>query len=272
VAIVFFSGFETGGISEWSANAVLVAATDQVTKGGYSGKASPNGTLATVTDKTGLNLATVFYRFNFYCNAIAATNAACAIFDIFNSSGGVIAYLELFYTTAGVLTLGLNNGNGFVQIGSVAALTASAWHCIEIKVVVSTTVGVLELKIDGVVVVTGSSLNTLSANVDHAQLGPRTLDTGTYSSGSCWFDDYAVSSSAYIGPGYCIARQGITGAPTYDAWTKNGAATSALCWSDTPFNASKNCSNVGMSNAKSTVTVGLKSKLYVIMSRPAAAT
>jgi hypothetical protein len=67
-----------------------------------------------------------------------------------------------------------------------------------------------------------------------------------------WFDvdDYILDTASLPGVGGQIARQGLTGTPTYNAWTKNGAATSALCWSNTPFTTGTNCSDSVLNDAQ----------------------
>lgn len=62
------------------------------------------------------------------------------------------------------------------------------------------------------------------------------LDLFTVVSGQAtYFDDLLVQNDAYPGDIRLIARQGKTGAPTYDTWTKTGGdGTAAGVWSDTP--------------------------------------
>lgn len=71
-----------------------------------------------------------------------------------------------------------------------------------------------------------------------------------------FFDDIRIDTGTLTPPGagQIIARQGLTGAPTNNAWTKTGAATSALCWSDTPFSTATNC-NSATSAAAQTMLV-----------------
>ena len=71
-----------------------------------------------------------------------------------------------------------------------------------------------------------------------------------------YVDDFALDNAAYPGPGKVIARQGTAGTPTYDSWTKNGAATAALCWSDTPYSTAKNCSDSVLSDKQTMLVWG----------------
>lgn len=257
MAIKWFSGAESGDLSEFaSSSGTIAAATDQKTNGGYSLKVTSPEASNFVTSKTGLGLSTIFVRFNVFTNVVASS--ASLIYspvDLLTAASGTIAYLRFIATSGGALTLGLVNNVAVAVIGSEVAITPGVWHSIELKGVISATVGILELKIDGVVTATGSSLNTGTNNVDSVTFGSRTTNAAARASGSLWDDDMIISDSAYVGPGYSIARQGVTGTPTYNAWTKNGAATAALCWSNTPFATGTNCSNTTLNNAQ-TMLVG----------------
>jgi len=256
MAFVYFSGVETGDLSEFPfVSGSPTAATDQVTKGGYSLKVTDPSVAAYAQSKTGLSLSTAFFRANIFCNAVGSGGTLfmqpmVAYTPAFASAFG---WLQLSADTSGNLTLALINGTSFATIGSVA-ISASQWHTVEMKVVVSATVGILEMRVDGVIIATATGLNTGTTNVDFGIFGDP-FPSGTRASGSLWVDDIAISGSAYPGPGYCIARQGVAGTPNADTWTKNGAATAALCWSNTPFTTGTNCTHVGLGAAQ-TMLVG----------------
>lgn len=177
-----------------------------------------------------------------------------AVIQIFAPALSGIAAVRLVAgaSSSGTLNLRLINNITASQVGSDFAISPSTVNLIEVKLVISATVGVLELKVNGVVAATGSGLNTGATNVDEVRLNGAAITNG---SGLTQLDHFILRDDAYPGPGYSIARQGVAGTPTYDAWTKNGAATAALCWSETPFSATKNCSNIGLGNAQ-TMLVG----------------
>ncbi len=267
MSVIYFNGFETGDASEMSSAGLLTyGATDQVRLGGFSAK----GALGTTRGTSTLLIpgagggATLFVRGYVYIS-VTTPPSIQVVSD--NSNEGLLALrnnnqstanILVVYKTDGTIALRLMGPQGFGQIGSDYPISTSAWHRIELKNVLSATVGVCEMVVDGVVAATASGLNTIgtgSSSFSAANVYKPFKSNIQGAVSTTWFDDIQIRTDAYPGAGQVIARQGIAGAPTYDAWTKTGLSTSALCWSETPFNATDNC-NTATSGATQSMLVG----------------
>jgi len=253
-------GFENGDTSE--ANSLVgtpvidSASTQNVgSTGFYSLRNAASGAAGGVRF-TGLNSSSIYAGMALYTNLVLSAGTGisnCMRFE--TSTGTVLARVSLRVVPSGspLLSLQLANNAG-TQIGSNIAITANQRIWIELQQVISATVGVYELRVNGVVVATASAQNTGTTNIDRVLVGIANAYSN-WSSGSAWFDDVIIRDDQYSGPVYVIARQGVAGTPTYDAWTKNGAATAALCWSNTPFTTGTNCSNAVLNNVQ-TMLIG----------------
>jgi hypothetical protein len=96
---------------------------------------------------------------------------------------------------------------------------------------------------------------SLTSSNGTATTGISTL-TFTGVAGNCnyRFSDITVSDAGYPdATGRLIARQFQTGTPTYNGWTKTGAASIDLCWSNTPMSATTSA----VANAASQAQTGL---------------
>jgi hypothetical protein len=255
MAVKFFSGFETGDTKEWVVSSSLSpgVSTDVVTAGGYSLKLNWDSTGNRDVFNNGQNIATAYFRFWLYSSAAGTAGNSAILRTDRSSDLAQMSSVILVTDGVGGLKLRLRNETGAAQVGSDFAISPNVWNLIENKVVPGTGNATLELKVNGAVVATASNLTMGPSSVGRYVLGkPSGITGGT---GFIWIDDFLVKDDAYPGPGYCIARQGVAGTPTYNAWAKNGAATAALCWSETPFATGKNCSNIGLNNVQ-TMLVG----------------
>jgi hypothetical protein len=129
------------------------------------------------------------------------------------------------------------------------ALTAATWYMLQVRYTKGTGANAIsELKIhsdDGTLLETV----TITNGSGTADVGLINFDS-TASGIDIYVDDVMLDDAAYPGIGTCIKVQGKSGTPTDDAFTKNGAATSHLCWSDTPFSTATNCSSAGSTAAQ----------------------
>lgn len=141
-------------------------------------------------------------------------------------------------------TLGLSTTSG------TASFNTGQWYRIEMALDL-TAAGVVKVWVDGALDINVTHSNDVSATTT----GSFRL-FGVVAPNELFFDDIRIDTGgvAAIGAGQIIARQGKTGTPTYDTWTKTGLATAALCWSETPFSATNNC-NSAVSAAKQTMLV-----------------
>lgn len=243
----YICGFETGDGSEVSslgANSNVQSVT--VRTGAYALAAGPGGC---TLNATGF-LASTQTVIRSYVQIPALPGANAKIIQEAGSSGG--ARLILRFNASNKLQV-LDNGVtlGLATTAGTASLVANRWYRIELALDLAAG-GVVKAWVDGVLDISVTHTSDVSAlPTSHFVLFGAAVSPGQYLHEDVRIDTGGLTP---IGAGQCIARQGLTGTPTYDTWTKTGAATSALCWSDTPFNATKNC-NSAVSAAKQTMLV-----------------
>lgn len=242
MTIFYWTGFETGDGSELPVLGTGASIqTTTVRTGGYALKQDNTAgqTVFTNTISTTKAVARVYFRFDFSTPA--------------GSPGRLISF-DLTVSGNPLLVM-LNASRQLVVSDSVAATTTGAtvlaintWYRIELICDMSVPNGVLKVLLNG-----ATEINTTdSSGSTDTILQVRTIgDTA----GNQYWDDVRIDTATLtaIGAGMIIARQGIAGTPTYDAWTKNGAATAALCWSETPFATGKNCSDNVLNDAQTMV-------------------
>ena len=100
--------------------------------------------------------------------------------------------------------------NSYAVYVGVALPSASAWHCIEARIVKSTTVGALYLWVDGVLAGSSTSQNTGADNIVDCYLGCSSTVGMTAIS---YIDDIVMDTSRYIGTGYRVSQDGAVGSP-----------------------------------------------------------
>jgi hypothetical protein len=243
--LFWFSGAESGDITEFAGGqgaGTPVVQTTTKRSGAYALKC-PSGSQATARVNFGAAAADVFCRFYLFI----ASNPSVKT-RVWQTGGAGSNQFDLNLKTDGVLEFAYN---GTVESTGSTPVTLSAWNLIEIHFVRSATVGGMECLLNAGLEFSRFNLDTGAGPGNNAlfRFGPR--DGGGQ---DVYYDDMAVATGAYIGPGQCVAVQGKSGTPTYDAWTKNGAADAFGCWSQTPFDASKNCSDT-LTNDKQTMLV-----------------
>lgn len=249
MAVVYFNGFETGDLNQFvTSGSGLAVSTSFVRSGAYSLKCTPNaGTEFNVS--AGINTPQAYLRFGLYIDSHSAPGAdhGDPVFtwrDL--ASSALIGYVSLAARTNGTYDLTLVNSIGSTSSGTFA-ISAGSYHLCEFKVVISATVGILELKVDGSVALTLSGQNTGTSNVN--QLNVVSLQTGS-TDYDRYLDDLLIRNDAYPGNGKIIARQGKAGAPNADAWTKTAGQTAAQVWSETPFSAANEAHSTSASQAQ----------------------
>ena len=255
MAVQFFSGFETGDASEWTTvSGSWSVQTTTVNSGNYAVSSSTiPGTLRGVLSST---QTTVFVRFYVRFHGLTASLSGTDLrFFSLADSTGATSMCQLFVTTdaSSNPSIQLTNGasGSAVNVGSAYAVAKDTWVLVEVKCVISATVGILELRVNGSIAATGSNLNTGTAAVGRASL---TLanDSGLHSpAGTIYYDDVFVNNSSYIGAGGCIARQFNATTPNYNTFTKVGGTNIQDVWDNTPFTTGTNATDA-VSSGKQT--------------------
>ena len=236
MAIVAFTGFETGDFSEWaSTNASPTVQTTIIKTGSYALKSAT--TAQWVRDLTGMTAQSTWYT-RFYFQVTTLPAAATTFMQIGNIANSAY-YLSL--NTDGTIQVSYWVSSIETVLGSsTTALATGTWYLIETKYVIAAVTGICELKINGNIEVTGSNLITGTTAQSRVNLG----NSSAGSNIDKYYDDFAADTAAYIGAGQCIARQGKAGTPNYGGWTKNGG-TIDVVWSETPFGATNNAVSPG---------------------------
>lgn len=270
MAVQGFTGLETGDLSAVTVvSGTYTVVTDQVIGGNYSLKHTVTGAATPkVTIFSGLTASSVWARTWIRVHVttpptIQATNGSAVngLLLFTTNSASWAAWISPVFNTNGTVALRCLRGLGAgTQVGSDIPIGVDTWYFVELKLICSNTSGTVEFRVNGVIQGTVSGVQTSTAGGTvvsiNVQGGVSALNSLV---AQVWWDNLSWSNSAYPGPGYCIARQGIAGTPTYNAWTKNGAATAALCWSDTPFNTATNCSSSTNSVAQTMLTASFSS-------------
>ena len=230
-SVFFFSGLETGDGGEFlSLGTGASVQTGTVRTGGYALKNAD-----TQASQLFNTLAATQTVLRFYLQVPAIPGSATLVAY---ENGGTAARLFINLNTTATLQVGdFGSSLGLVTINGTAVLSTGVWYRIELAYDLAAG-GVVKVWVDGVL-----DINTThSSNVSATTTKEYDLSGGT-SPNEYFFDDIRVDQGGLtpVGAGQTIARQGKTGTPTYDTWTKNGAATAALCWSNTPFSAGTNC-------------------------------
>jgi hypothetical protein len=244
VAISFLCGFETGDASEIGTLGALSSIQSAVVRtGGYALKQA--GAFSQI-NKVALSANQIAYRG--YLQVPVMPGAATNLIQINSATNKRIT---VGFTAANVLQAVENDAAyGLTTIAGTATFIAGQQYRIEIALDQAAG-GILRVWVDGVLDIdTTHTLDVTATPVTRISV------IGRASPNEYFYDDFRIDTGTLTppGPGRIIARQGIAGTPTYDAFTKNGGATSVLCWSDTPFSAATNCTGAVL-GAKQTMLI-----------------
>jgi hypothetical protein len=256
VALSWFSGCESGGPvagagSEFSALSNGGGGTPT-----FQTSTVRSGVYALLTPHDGYARIHIAYAssatnvFRLYFRVTSNPTNTVPIILAANSTSSTARGWRVFLTSAGKIGWSFNNLGSNPPDGTGAdSVSLTDWNLLEVKLTRDTTVGGMEIFLNGVQQVsdfTHSTTSGTSLTTTTLFFGNDLDQPGTNQSGiDIWWDDMAFATgSTYIGAGQCVAIQGKAGTPTYDAWTKNGGATSAAdAWSETPWSGTKNCSD-----------------------------
>lgn len=254
--LLWFSGLETGSNNEFDNGPDGEVATAVVRSGAYALKFDNALHGQASVQIPGLS-ATMYARF-YFRPAGPPLESSARIYAAGTSTGR----FRLLYRTDGTLQWDYD-GDGPFDIGA-NTLVVDSWNLIEIKQVRHASVGGMEVYLNSVLQFSTFTKDTTfgsSATQMRFFFGPSVNSMGstpTYENGADTFlDDVAVGTGQHIGAGQCTLVGGKAGAPTYDAWTKVGDTTAALCWSAVPFSASKNCTHATSGGKQTMLTATL---------------
>lgn len=156
--------------------------------------------------------------------------------------------------TNGALNMGITGATGTI------VLSTNAWHhvCWAVDLAAS---GVIKTWVDGVLDInTTHSSSGTGTPTDHITFGS---SLGNALTGNAYVDDMRidVGGVAVIAAHKVVARQGQSGTPTYNSWTKHGASASNAYqdWSDTPFDTTNYCDDTSLSAFQTMLTASFSS-------------
>lgn len=149
----------------------------------------------------------------------------------------------LYVSDATGTTLGLVGGN----VPGAAIIQGGGVYLVELAFDLAAN-GIVQLWVDGSLYInTTHTTDVTATTTSHFNV------QSSYPAGrEVAYDNIRMDTGTLIpsGRGIVIARQGKAGTPTYNAWTKNNAATAALCWSFTPLSTAQNCSDSVLNDAQ----------------------
>jgi len=214
----WLNGAESGSVLEFQGVLGTTPIYDQtiVRTGDYSLKIDSPATqrLPYIGITTGIFVedATIYIQFWLYVDSAPSLESKIGIVE----DDGNVNVVDLYLTTDRHIRINSDQPSDFNET-STNALTEDAWHYIEIKVVLSDTVGIIEAKIDGDVELTGSGLDTLalgSTYFDGVYFGNATAHAGE--TGVWYIDDIVIDRDGYPG-GTSVEMLLPNGAGTGDA-------------------------------------------------------
>lgn len=259
MSVVFFDGFETGDISAWGGNssAVTVVTNTFGMGGGFSGKFVSSGGAGSYLYSFGSSESGwlgLYTRFHLYIASIDSSltfSTGITIFSHNNSSGSFVAgALILSSDGSGNPYLNLAGPSQSSQIGSAYELALDTVYTIEMCTFINASGGVDEVRVNGVIVATGSGLNTGSSGVVAV---PQAYPLSGSPNATVYMDDFLCSTSGYPGPGACVAIKYTSATPTYNTWTKTGGTTMDQIWNNQPYSGSIYVSDSTATNAQTAV-------------------
>jgi hypothetical protein len=185
---LFFDGFETGDLSQWTSAAGLTVESTLAHTGVDAAEAVSSGA-ATYADES---LPSGYYEL--WAQAwvyVASRSTSAPLFGFRRSGGGSILCLYLSQTGK----LALRNNVGLVTTTSSTAMPTGGWHSLTLHVLVDGTSSSVDVSLDG------ASVPDLSLTGQNLGFDPMaTFELGSSSGGGTYdiyFDDVAVSQSPF---------------------------------------------------------------------------
>jgi len=258
VAVLLTCGFEADTNTEACAvgttsSSATLSTTSIGTLGNYSLRTTfgDGGLYGSIGLSCVPTSTTTFTRFNFFTTAGNTGGVDCIqdLITLINASVALQVSVRLVAkASSGGLFLRLWNEQGGTQIGSDSAISASTLYTVELKLIAAgTTASTVELRVSPTAtwtanVVATTTTATIAATATQFIGCPSKTVNTTGGTGFTYVDDILISSTAYPGVGYNIARQ-IAANGNYNTWTYSTGTTMSAVVDDTPPNTTNNLSS-----------------------------
>jgi len=195
---IFSDGFESGNFSAWDYADGSVAVVESPTHhGSYSAEITVQSADQGARCRKGITPVSELYMREYIRFDSLFTNSGNkgAGLRFATSSNSSIAYtlVDCINNKWGIR----QSSNNYFESGT-STINIDTWYCIEMHVVISSTVGVLQLWIDGVLKVDESGLNTGTNQI--ASVACNMYTQTTEDSPRITYHDCVVVADAYIGP------------------------------------------------------------------------
>ena len=186
---IFADGFESGTVSAWTASSHLVPEAATVHGGSYAVEGNVTNAAAYSHKTLPSTYGTIYIRVWFRIHS-SATNVS--LLSPRTASNSTLLHLYVDYSTG---KLGLRNDVTLTNRPLASTVSANTWHSVEIKVVVSPTVGVTQVWLDGV---DQTSLDSTTDNLGSVNVGDVLIGDASSSRTFDAFWDDAAASDAWI--------------------------------------------------------------------------
>jgi len=147
--------------------------------------------------------------------------------------------------TDGTIGWAFNTDAGPVTSGT-GTVVLNVWNLIEFNQIRDASVGGMEAYLNNALQFTDFATDTTlatSATSMKFRFGPYNFSQNNGGDITVVYDDMAIGTGGYIGPGSVLAFQGKAGTPTHDTWTKSNGSDAYALWSDTPYIDTDNCNS-----------------------------
>ena len=186
------------------------------------------------------NKTTLGMGFGIYMTELPPNNNGRPIFGFADISGLYIVSITI--NSDGTIPARMGDENGSVITSSTFPLTASSWNHIEAKLVISSTLGEVEVRLNGETVLVATDLNTGTTPISQYLWERSTGNTGVNWNLDDIFiwDSEGTKNNDFIGPARVHSRWPVSDVSPMD-WAVIGAATAHEAVDDTSPDGDATC-------------------------------
>jgi len=274
MATLFFSGLETGDASEWTSTVGSVNFSPPSPRSGrfaLSVLCNNTNTLA----KTGLGANTnAAFRVAIYPVVTTFSSTGAFLNFVMLVDGTVLAVrLQGRLVSASSVELRVSSITGS---SSAVAISAAAWHVVEVWATRSDAAGTISWNVDGVAQTGLSSTDTLGDGTGYAEFRIGTQFDVLNTWAVRLDDTFLTNQNAAPGDGKCIGSQGTIAdeTPTYNTWTIATVPVLKIesVWSEVPFGLALFATSPGagdpLAQTMNTLDVDTPTSGAVLLSQP----